>query len=195
MENISRFHAAQADKSWGDLYYHVITGIINERDYKRGAELGVAFGGHAEHILENTRLEKLYGVDLYKDYGGTTDAFFWDGVQYQQKNYDDLYEFTIGRMSSFGERFSLIRKTTTEAASDVKEELDFVFIDALHTDQGVTEDLNNWFPKVRTGGMISGHDYNHSNFPGVSEAVNRFASLNNLTIKEADGHVWWAIKE
>jgi len=195
MENISTFHADQADKSWGDLYYHVISGIINEREYKRGAELGVAFGGHAEHILKNTRLEKLYGVDLYKDYGGTTDAFFWDGVQYQQKNYDDLYEFTINRMSPFGERFSLIRKSTTEASSDVKEELDFVFIDALHTDEGVTADLNHWFPKVRTGGMISGHDYNHSNFPGVSNAVNRFASSNNLKINEADGHVWWAIKE
>jgi hypothetical protein len=195
MENISQFHAEQADKSWGDLYYHVISGIINERSYKRGAELGVAFGGHSEHILNNTGLEKLYGVDLYKDYPATTDAFFWNGIQYQQKNYDDLYSFTLDRMSQFGERFSLIRKTTTEAASEINDELDFVFIDALHTDEGVTEDLNHWFPKVRKGGMISGHDYNHSNFPGVSDAVNRFASSNGLNIKADDGHVWWAIKE
>ena len=62
MENISNSHAAQADKSWGDLYYHVISGIINEKNYRRGAELGVAFGGHAEHILKNTGIEKLYGV-------------------------------------------------------------------------------------------------------------------------------------
>ena len=68
MENISQFHAEQADKSWGDLYYHIISGIINEKKYKTGAELGVAFGGHSEHILNNTGLEKLYGVDLYKDY-------------------------------------------------------------------------------------------------------------------------------
>jgi hypothetical protein len=195
MENISNFHAAQADKSWGDLYYHVISGIIREKNYRVGAELGVAFGGHAEHILKNTRLEKLYGVDLYKNYEGTTDSFFWNGMQYQQKNYDDLYEFTINRMSPFGERFSLIRKTTADASSDIKDELDFVFIDALHTDEGVYADLTYWFPKVRKGGMISGHDYNHPNFPGVSDAVNRFAFSNNLEIKEADGHVWWAIKE
>ena len=195
MENISNSHAAQADKSWGDLYYHVISGIINEKNYRRGAELGVAFGGHAEHILKNTGIEKLYGVDLYENYSETTDAFFWNGIKYQQNNYDDLYNFTLNRMSSFEERFSLIRKTTTEAASDVNEELDFVFIDALHTDEGVTEDLNYWFPKVRKGGMISGHDYNHCNFPGVSNAVNRFASVNRLNIKADDGHVWWAIKE
>jgi predicted O-methyltransferase YrrM len=195
MENISNSHAAQADKSWGDLYYHVISGIINEKNYRRGAELGVAFGGHAEHILKNTDIEKLYGVDLYENYSETTDAFFWNGIKYQQNNYDDLYNFTLNRMSPFEERFSLIRKTTTEAASDVNEELDFVFIDALHTDEGVTEDLNYWFPKVRRGGMISGHDYNHSNFPGVSNAVNRFASANGLDIKADDGHVWWAIKE
>lgn len=195
MENISHLHADQADKSWGDLYYHVIPAIINDRGYKKGAELGVAFGGHSEQILENTRIEKLYGVDLYQNYGNTTDAFFWDGISYQQKNYDDLYEFTLNRMSQFGDRFTLIRKSTTDASSDVQEELDFVFIDALHTDEGVTEDLNHWFPKIRKGGMISGHDYNHSNFPGVSDAVNRFAEQNGLSIVEADGHVWWAIKE
>ncbi len=195
MENISHLHADQADKSWGDLYYHVIPGIINDRGYKKGAELGVAFGGHAEQILKNTKVEKLYGVDLYQNYGNTTDAFFWNGVSYQQKNYDDLYQFTLNRMSQFGNRFNLIRKSTTDASSDVQEELDFVFIDALHTDEGVTSDLNHWFPKIRKGGMISGHDYNHSNFPGVSDAVNRFAEQNSLNIVEADGHVWWAIKE
>jgi len=195
MENISHLHADQADKSWGDLYYHVVSGLINDKNYKRGAELGVAFGGHSEHILKNTQIEKLYGVDLYENYGGTTDAFFWNGTPYQQKNYDDLFEFTLNRMSPFGERFSLIRKTTNEAASEVQEELDFVFIDALHTDEGVTSDISHWFPKIRIGGMISGHDYNHSNFPGVSDAVNRFASQNDLQIIEGDGHVWWAIKQ
>lgn len=195
MENISHLHADQADKSWGDLYYHVIPQIINDRGYKKGAELGVAFGGHAEQILKITGIEKLYGVDLYKNYGDTTDAFFWNGVSYQQKNYDDLYKFTLDRMSKFGERFVLIRKSTIDASLDVQEELDFVFIDALHTDEGVTTDLHHWFPKIRKGGMISGHDYNHSNFPGVSDAVNRFASENNLNVIAADGHVWWAIKE
>lgn len=195
MENISHLHAAQADKSWGNLYYHIIPQIINDRGYKNGAELGVAFGGHAEKILETTELKKLYGVDFYKKNENTTDSFFWDGVCYQQKNYDDLYVFTLDRMSKFGERFILIRKSTIDASSYVNEELDFVFIDALHTDEGVSADLNHWFPKIRKGGMVSGHDYNHSNFPGVSVAVNRFASENNLNVVAEDGHVWWSIKE
>ena len=59
-----------------------------------------------------------------------------------------------------------------QAADQVMDEsLDFVFIDAQHDYHSVINDIGLWAPKVKPGGLISGHDYNHNKFPGVVEAV------------------------
>ena len=49
--------------------------------------------------------------------------------------------------------------------------LDFVYIDASHDYKSVQADINAWYPKVKPGGYIGGHDY-RSNCPGVWRAVN-----------------------
>jgi hypothetical protein len=69
------------------------------------------------------------------------------------------------------------------------EALDFVFIDADHRYEGVRQDIGDWLPKIRSGGMISGHDYNPQTFPGVVRAVDEL--IGNQVRLEQD-HVWWA---
>ena len=39
------------------------------------------------------------------------------------------------------------------------ESLDFIYIDARHDYKAVWDDLEAWFPKLRKGGLFSGHDY------------------------------------
>ncbi len=47
-----------------------------------------------------------------------------------------------------------------EAAEDFEDNsIDFVYIDANHGFKYVAEDLWEWSKKVRSGGVISGHDY------------------------------------
>lgn len=48
--------------------------------------------------------------------------------------------------------------------------LDFVFIDAEHDYANVRRDIDAWLPKVKPGGIISGHDH-CPDFPGVMQAV------------------------
>jgi len=38
--------------------------------------------------------------------------------------------------------------------------VDFCFIDADHSYNGFKRDLEGWFPKIKSGGWIGGHDYN-----------------------------------
>lgn len=49
--------------------------------------------------------------------------------------------------------------------------LDYVYIDADHHYEGVCRDLDAWLPKVKSGGIIAGHDFCDYPSYGVVRAV------------------------
>ena len=67
------------------------------------------------------------------------------------------------------------KMTSEEGAKKFEDEsVQFVYIDALHTYDGVKKDLKLWYPKIKKGGFISGHDYDSKHHPGVKIAVDEF---------------------
>jgi len=60
--------------------------------------------------------------------------------------------------------------------------LDFVFLDNDHSEQHVFDELNAWWPKIRKGGVLAGHDYIEASWPGVVNSVQRFARNRRLDI-------------
>ena len=67
-------------------------------------------------------------------------------------------------------RVVLHRHFTNYAHKFVEDNsLDFIFIDAGHEYEDVLEDIHYWYPKVKPGGHIMGHDINQ---PQVRKAVN-----------------------
>ena len=62
-------------------------------------------------------------------------------------------------------------KPSVEAAADYEDaSIDFVWIDGNHDYEAVIDDINSWLPKLKTGGWMGGHDYNHPGHPGVKQA-------------------------
>ena len=97
------------------------------------------------------------------------------------------------------DRRILIVTDSVDASKIVQDEsLDFVFIDAAHDYKSVVLDIKCWFPKVRKGGLVSGHDYggrrNKLGYFGVNKAVDEFAEANNYTILHSPGWLWSFIK-
>jgi len=94
--------------------------------------------------------------------------------------YDVWADFTenlerAGLMS----RITVHRRPSVEAAKEFTEDsVEFVFIDATHTYDAVSQDIAAWWPKVKAGGLIAGHDYPY--FPGVNAAVNDFVARYDL---------------
>lgn len=56
-----------------------------------------------------------------------------------------------------------------------------IFIDAAHDYESVKADLNNFYPKLRPGGIFAGHDYGEKSC-GVGQAVDEFVKENNLKL-------------
>jgi hypothetical protein len=129
---------------------------LNRRGFKVGAELGVQAGAYSLELLQGWPLcEKLYLIDVWKP-----QINYFDSANVDQKRQDSLYKTTIKRVSPYGSKVQILRMTTTEAAKLIPNlSLDFVYVDARHDYCGVMEDLVNYYPKLRSGGIMSGHDY------------------------------------
>jgi hypothetical protein len=66
--------------------------------------------------------------------------------------------------------------------------LDFVYIDAIHTEQEVKRQIYTWFPKIKETGSIGGHDFSPS-FPEVMKAVNKAVGIPDKVYTDA-GNSW-----
>ncbi len=65
---------------------------------------------------------------------------------------------------------------------------DLVFLDANHYYQAVVDDIMAWLPRIRKGGILSGHDYGAPAHPGVKQAVDEL--LEGITV-ERRSSIWW----
>lgn len=67
----------------------------------------------------------------------------------------------------------LITTSLRAARTFADGSLDFVYIDGNHTRESVLEDCRAWWPKIKPGGTLAGHDYD-VHFPEVVAAVTEF---------------------
>jgi hypothetical protein len=82
-----------------------------------------------------------------------------------------------------------IRKTSDDAVVDIKNQVDLVYIDGVHTYEQVKKDIANYRGFIKHGGLLCGHDY-ESNFQGVIDAVDE--SFGKPNFKFID-HTWVVI--
>jgi hypothetical protein len=71
------------------------------------------------------------------------------------------------------------------SASFPAASVDVAYLDGDHSYEFVKSDLEHWFPKVKKGGFLCGHDYLHGGkekdaWPGVTKAVDEFVASHGL---------------
>lgn len=131
-----------------------IKDILREYPKGYGVEVGTFKGEFSKHILENWD-GVLYMVDVWR---GLDDKY---DDSSNHKFYDEkIYGEAIKNISGYEERAIMIRSTSVSASKIFRNEsLDFVYIDANHAYDFVKQDISCWYPKVKKGGYILGHDY------------------------------------
>jgi predicted O-methyltransferase YrrM len=81
---------------------------------------------------------------------------------------------------------AVVSDSAKGAALFADKSISGVFIDAAHDYESVKRDLAAWWPKVRDGGIFSGHDYD---WHEVKRAVDEHAAANGWEIGTV-GNVW-----
>lgn len=153
--------------------------LFAELGFTKGAEIGVEQGEYSEVLARNIYYTKLFLVDAWKAYKGYRDHV-------SQSKLDGFLEAVKARMKRFdadGKRIVIIRSFSVEAAREFDDgSLDFVYIDANHEFSHVVADLAAWVPKVRVGGIVSGHDFFSSGGPyHVPYAVRGFTEAYKIS--------------
>lgn len=138
-------------KTRSDLGLHLNNlGLLGE-----GVELGTYEGEFAEQILRNWRGEKLWLVDSWCYLDDYLDSYNGSDEVMQAR-----YELAMRRLQCFRSRVGWLRERTEIGVSRFQDEtLDFIYVDANHSYFHALNDLRLWYPKVKRGGLISGHDY------------------------------------
>ncbi len=116
--------------------------------FKEGVEVGVWQGEYSQTLCQSSPGLHLFLVDPYVP-----------GVEYGQKfGHEENLRIAKERLANYNVRF--IRLPSLSAAANFKDgSLDFVYIDGEHRYEACVADIAAWSPKVRSGGIVAGHDY------------------------------------
>ena len=164
-----------------------------------GAEIGVLTARTSKHLLLARENLTLAMVDIWappsddSDYAQSGDT---NAIR-PAEAFEADYRLAESCTRFAEDRRHLMRMDSVEAAGKFDDgELDFVFIDGDHSFAGVMRDLVAWWPKVRPGGLISGHDIDNDAFPGfaVRQAIEAFIAERGIDVDmDVDRDFTWFI--
>jgi hypothetical protein len=121
---------------------------------------------------------------------------FRESVLTQQIERSQYAQFLFNVLYSGFEKQILPFRNTSSLALQLmrayRVRVDFVYVDAGHSECEVASDLAGAWEIVQTGGIIVGDDFTNR-FPGVLQAVNRFAKLQGVR-PTIEGQKWWIRK-
>lgn len=150
-----------------------------------GLELGVATAISFCSLLQNCpNIKTLYGVDKWEPYLDYIKPVYDGKVKIDfnknqaQMEYWRFLAYHSIKFSGQSQKAIILEKDSNEALKDIPDNhLDFIFLDAHLTYEQIVNDLRVWYPKVKTGGLYMGHDWDCD---AVRKAVLDFREENNI---------------
>jgi predicted O-methyltransferase YrrM len=148
---------------------HVLEVMVKLYGWRTFVEIGVRKGNTGLHLLRTCPGLNWCGIDPYDRFleeGKSSDEGWYD---FRGDPMEKRYKYIKHHLKPFGDRATLIRKTSAEAVGFFDDKsVDCVFVDGDHRYEFVKEDIINWRPKVAPGGWLTGHDID---WPSTKRAV------------------------
>jgi hypothetical protein len=117
-------------------------------------DLGVRTGAYALENLKNwPRCKEYHLVDVWKHQDNYEDSINVANIQ-QEQNFNK----TMRNVRNYLDKVHVCRNFSNLCALTYENEyFDWVYIDARHDRKGVLADLVDYWPKLKYGGIMSGH--------------------------------------
>lgn len=149
-----------------------------------GVEIGILQANDTKVILDKLPIKKLYLIDPYLNSG--KDGSEWKFDSSQRKR------IAQKRLKKYKSKIQWFYDFSYNVSDSIPNDLDFVYIDGDHRYESVKKDIELYYPKIKKGGVLAGHDYNYYD---VSRAVIEFANKSNLNVTTKGYNVdWWINK-
>ncbi len=152
------------------------------------ADVG-CFTGMATIIFANgirDRSGKIYAIDWFK--GQENLSVSSDTFDIKMVLEDNV------RNNKLEDYVEVIKGLSVDVSKQFENNFfDIIFIDAFHSYKSVKADIGAWYPKLKIGGIMCGHDYiSVSVHSGVWKAVMEKFEPN---VKKLPNCIWYIVKE
>jgi len=143
----------------------------------------------AVEIVNSGKKIKLDAVDIWTGSENDPTAFTTDD-EFMKYN-KNIFELFKKNMAPVAHIVNPIQLPSVEAAKAYPDKsLVFVLINPEHTYEEVRKDILAWLPKIKSGGIIAGDDYNPVSFPGVIKAVHEVFTDKQISFMDS----CWVVK-
>jgi spermidine synthase len=154
--------------------------VLEFKEGLKGIEIGSCHGATTHYLLEMLPNSHITAIDPYEEYD-------------QMTSRDRAHESFQQLMKEYSDRISLIRLRSDDAVDQIENEsVDFIFVDGYHSNEQVEKDIRNYYPKLKSGGIMSGHDYNGWS---LQTGVNEMATKYNKEVSFCEQDVWYWRKD
>ena len=181
-------------------FYHNVEGFMNHRNtvlldhviehfppggtwVELGSWVGRSTAYSVVELYNKQKLGAFYCVDTWL---GGDEHYGWQQLQNLRDRFDQA-------MQPIRELITPIESVSWVAAERFDHQsVDFCYVDAGHTYEAVTQDLEHWWPKLRPGSFFAGDDYTKG-YPGVQRAVWEFFDKVHCKVSRM-GRCWLVTK-
>lgn len=128
-------------------------------DHAAIVEIGSWKGLSTSNLCKGCKnsLKKVYAIDTWE---GTSTLFETYYAEAKSKDIFSLFQNNI-HILGYSEIVVPIKGESTEVAKEFQHTIDFLFVDANHSEASIREDLAAWLPHCKDTAVVAGHDYAH----------------------------------
>ena len=137
----------------------VVADTLDENKPLKIVEVGVETGAYLDIYYPQLEsiTEKFYLIDMWQYEGNEDFVDKYSGGNYNnelEKGYD-----RVKRLYGDNPKVQMCKGSSEDWAEKFEDGFfDYLYLDADHSKKSVLADLKSWYPKVKNGGIIAGHD-------------------------------------
>jgi hypothetical protein len=139
------------------------------------------------------KIKTMYAIDSYSPYVNFLKEFSDDVPSFiADEKYADYTKLTGKHNVKYSNHEDKVIFIEEESLKSVKKfednSIDFIFLDSYFDSESIKKDIESWYPKIKVGGLISGHDWVSNDLQNI---VNQFRANQNIknTLSHFD-NVW-----